>query len=161
MNEAIMTLARMTRTEWDGRSLMGAPFLPYVKGLPLEVVRDSRTYEGYSIWGVALHVLYHKWAMLAVMGAPSRPELYPYERADWPKPPAIQDEAAWKELLALLEKTQAAYLEALERMPPARLEDKVEAWGCTVRDALETMAHHDLYHVVQIRNMGLQGLPRA
>jgi len=160
MDKAINTLLRITKTEWDGKSLMGTPFLPYVKNLPLDAVRSTSSYEGYSVWGIALHVLYHKWAMLAVMGGAPRPELYPFEQADWPALPAKQDEKAWKELLALLEKVHAAYLETLSAMPAAKLDETIAAWQCSVADALETMSHHDLYHVVQIRNMGLKNLPR-
>jgi len=160
MDKAINTLLRITKTEWDGKSLMGTPFLPYVKNLPLDAVRSTSSYEGYSVWGIALHVLYHKWAMLAVMGGAPRPELYPFEQADWPALPAKQDEKAWKELLALLEQVHAAYLETLSAMPAAKLDETIAAWQCSVADALETMSHHDLYHVVQIRNMGLKNLPR-
>lgn len=161
MDKAIATLVSMTKTEWDGRSLMGKPFLPFVKGLPLEVVKSVDTYEGYSVWGIALHVLYHKWAMLPVMGGAQRPELFPYEQADWPKPPAVQDAAAWKELLALLEKVHGAYVESLAAMPASKLEERIAAWDCTVAEALESMSHHDIYHVVQIRNMGLKNLPQS
>ncbi|MEI6388403.1 MAG: DinB family protein [Spirochaetota bacterium] len=161
MDTTIETLLRMTKTEWDGKSLMGKPLLPTLRDLPLDTVRNVATYEGYSAWGIALHVLYHKWAMLAVMGGAPRPELYPYEQADWPKPPATQDEASWKELLALLEKVHAAYVATLAAMSPAKLGDEIAAWKCSVCDALETMSHHDLYHVVQIRNMGLKNLPKA
>ncbi|MDA8409334.1 MAG: hypothetical protein M0001_02960 [Treponema sp.] len=160
MDKSIETLLRITKTEWDGRSLMGKAFLPYVKGLPLDTVRSTATYEGYSVWGIALHVLYHKWAMLPIMGGSPRPELYPFEQADWPALPAKQDESAWKELLALLEKAHAAYIETLAAMPASKLGDSIAAWQCTVAEALETMCHHDLYHVVQIRNMGLKNLPR-
>jgi hypothetical protein len=159
MDKAIEALVNITRTEFDGPSLMGKPFLPYVKGLPLEVVRSNESYEGYSVWGITLHVLFHKWATLPIMGGTARPELYPYEQADWPKTPAKQDAAAWAELLADLEKTQGAYLETLKAMKAEKLDEDIAAWKCTVRQALECMAVHDLYHVVQIRNMGLKNLP--
>jgi hypothetical protein len=138
---------------------MGKPFLPYVKGLPLDVVRSNETYEGYSVWGITLHVLYHKWATLPIMGGAARSELYPYEQADWPKTPAKQEAAAWDALLSNLEKTQAAYLETLMAMKGEKLDEDVAAWKCSVRQALECMAVHDLYHVAQIRNMGLKNLP--
>jgi hypothetical protein len=159
MDKAIETLAGIARTEFDGPSLMGKPFLPYVRSLPFEVVRSNDTYEGYSVWGISLHVLFHKWAMLPIMGGAARPELYPYEQADWPKTPARQDAAAWSELLSNLERTQVAFLEALESMKPERLGEEIPAWSCSVRQALECMACHDLYHVAQIRNMGLKNLP--
>lgn len=158
MDKAIETLVRITEREWNGRSLMGKPFLPCVRELPLEVARDTATYEGYSAWAVCLHVLYHKWAMLPVMGAEAPKELFPYEEADWPKPAGTQD-AAWSRLLELLEKTHAAYVKALSALPPARLGEEIPAWKCSIGDALETMCLHDIYHVVQIRNMGLKKLP--
>lgn len=159
MEMAIEVLIDITKTEFDGPSLMGKPFLPYVESLPLDVVRSNETYEGYSVWGITLHVLYHKWATLPIMGGSARPDLYPYEQADWPKMPAKQDAAAWAELLAKLGKTQKAYLETLKAMRSEKLDEDIAAWKCDVRQALECMACHDLYHVVQIRNMGLKNLP--
>jgi hypothetical protein len=159
MDKAIETLISVTKTEFDGRSLMGKPFLPYVKSLPLEVVRSNESYEGYSVWGITLHVLYHKWATIPIMGGEAQSELYPYEQADWPKTPARQDAPAWAELLARLEQTQAAYLDALASMKSERMAEEIPAWKCSLRQALECMAVHDLYHVVQIRNMGLKNLP--
>jgi hypothetical protein len=159
LDRAIETLGNITKTEFDGPSLMGKPFLPYVRSLPLEVVKNNETYEGYSVWGITLHVLFHKWAMLPILGGNARPELYPYEQADWPRLPARQDSEGWAELLSKLEKTQAAYLETLVAMKPERMADWIEAWKCTVRQAAECMGYHDLYHVVQIRNMGLKNLP--
>jgi hypothetical protein len=114
MDKAIETLARITRTEFDGPSLMG--------------------------------------------GDP-RPKLYSNEQADWPKTPAKQDEEAWAGLLADLAKIHADYLGILESMNPERMDEEVTAWNRAVRQALECMAVHDLYHVSQIRNMGLKGMP--
>jgi len=159
MDRALETLIRMTRREFEGPSLLGAAFLPYVKSLPLEVVRSRESYEGYSVWGIGLHVLFRKWVMLPLLGAGARPELYPYEEKDWPGPSQPEDAEAWAELLGRLEAVQGAYIGALEALRPERLEDRIGAWGCTLGEAAEAMCHHDLYHLVQIRNMGLKNLP--
>jgi hypothetical protein len=55
--------------------------------------------------------------------------------------------------------TQGAYLETLKAIKAEKLDEDIAAWRCTVRQALECMAVHDLYHVVRIRNMGLRNLP--
>src|SRR5512145_2275367 len=128
MDKAIETLVRITEREWNGTSLMGKPFLAYVKELRLEVVRDTATYEGYSVWAICLHVLYHKWATLPVMGAAAQRELFPYEEADWPKPSGTQDAAAWSRLLDLLERTHGSYVKALSAMSPARLGEEIPTW---------------------------------
>jgi hypothetical protein len=98
MDKAIETLVNIKRTEFDGPSPMGKPFLPYVRSLPLDIAKSNVSYEGYSVWGIVLHVLYNKWATIPLLGGKPRSELYPYEQADWPKPDPAQDEAANRKL---------------------------------------------------------------
>lgn len=159
MDRAIEALVRMTRREFEGPSLLGPAFLPYLRSLPLEAVRSRESYEGYSVWGISLHALYRKWVMLPLLGGGTRPELFPYEERDWPEAPAAGGQEAWTELLRRLEAVHGAYLEALAALRPDRMGEPVEAWGCTLGEAAEAMCHHDLYHLVQIRNMGLKNLP--
>jgi hypothetical protein len=155
MDKSLASIVSIAKTEFDGNSLMGKPFLPMVEGLPLGLVKSTETYEGYSVWGIALHVLYHKYSTIKLLGGETGLEPFPYEEADWPKVPADMSEAAWKRLLGELKTVHAAYIKAFENFDMKRWNEEIPAWKCTVGAVLETMAGHDLYHVVQLRNMGL------
>lgn len=158
MDARLESLVRIASTEFDGPSLMGAAFLPCLASIPFEDVARENTYEGYSVWGVALHVLYHKYAAIKLAGGAVSAAAYPYEEADWPRVPAERTKPAWEKLLAELAAMQAAWLKALGEFPMARWDESIPAWGCTVGQVLDCIALHDLYHVAQIRNMGLQSL---
>jgi hypothetical protein len=159
MESVMDSMVRITKAEFDGRSLMGKPFLPTIRGMPPGLAASCETYEGYSVWAIALHVLYHKYLTIKLLGGETGLEPFPYEEADWPKPPSNKSAAAWERLLGELETVQAAYVKALVSFDMKRWKEDVPAWNCTVGDVIETMAGHDLYHVVQIRNMGLKGIP--
>lgn len=158
MDAKLESLTRIARTEFDGPSLMGAAFLPCLASIPFEDVARGDTYEGYSVWGVALHVLYHKYAAIKLAGGAIPATAYPYEEADWPSLPAHLTKQAWEKLLAELAAMQTAWLAALGAFPMARWDEAIPAWGCTVGQVLDCIVLHDLYHVAQIRNMGLPSL---
>jgi len=135
---------------------MGKAFLPCVEAIPFEDLTGTATYEGYTAWGVALHVLYHKWAAINLAGG--KAPAYNYEEADWPKLPAKPDKVAWTSLVEDLKVMQKAWLAALGAFPMSRWDESIPAWGCTVGQVMDCIALHDLYHAAMIRNMGLKSL---
>ncbi len=160
MDKSIEMLVRISRTEFDGPSLLGAAFLPCVRSLPFENLKSTETYEGYSVWAVVLHVLYHKYVTIKLLGGETGLEPFPYEEADWPGVPKRQDRGAWDRLLQELRTVHDFYIRALESSGMARWNDELPQWSCTVGQVLQCMACHDVYHIVQIRNMGLKNLPQ-
>ena len=158
MDAKLESLIRIARTEFDGPSLMGPAFLPCIASIPYEEAAREDTYEGYSVWGVALHVLYHKYAAIKLAGGAVSASAYPYEEADWPRLPAERTRQAWERLLAELAAMQAAWLTALGGFPMTRWDEAIPAWGYTVGQVLDCIALHDLYHAAQIRNMGIPSL---
>ena len=159
MDRSMAALVRIASTEFDGPSLMGKAFLPCLESVPFEELASTSTYEGYSVWGTALHVLYHKWAAIRLAGGKA-PD-YAYEEADWPSLPPKPDKAAWNRLLADLKAMQKAWLAALETFPMERWDETIPAWGCTVGQVLDCIVLHDLYHVAMIRNMGIRSLKKS
>lgn len=160
MERPIEMLVEISKAEFDGPSLMGTAFLPYLKSLPLHTVTTTDTYEKYSVWGVALHVLFHKHATIQLLGGQTGLEPFPYEQADWPPVPKKQDQASWSRLLEELRTVQDSWLKALEASGMSRWDDELPQWKCTVGQVLQCIACHDMYHVAQIRNMGLKNLPK-
>lgn len=156
MDQRLETLVRIASTEFDGPSLMGMSFLPCIEAIPFEELTSAATYEGYTAWGVTLHVLYHKWAAITLAGG--KAPVYRYEEADWPSIPSKPDKTAWVALLADLRTMQKAWLAALGAFPMSRWDESIPAWGCTIGQVLDCIALHDLYHAAMIRNMGLKSL---
>jgi hypothetical protein len=155
MDRTIETIARIAQTEFDGASLMGVPFMPYIKSQSLENARSTRTTEGYSIWGITLHVLYHKYLATQLLGEPGGLDPFPYEEADWPTVPKNAGQAEWNKLLTDLAVVHGRFIEALRHFSMERWDESLPQWNCTIGQVLDCMACHDLYHVVQMRNMQL------
>jgi hypothetical protein len=63
-------------------------------------------------------------------------------------------------LLSDLEVVHRAYLRALETFPAERWSEELPQWRCTIGDVLQCIATHDVYHLAQIRNMGLKDLAK-
>jgi len=160
MDARLESLIRIAETEFDGPSLMGLAFLPCLASIPFEEVAREDTYEGYTVWGVALHVLYHKYAAAKLAGGAIPATAYPYEEADWPSLPDDRGKAAWDNLLVQLATMQKAWISALGAFPMTRWDEAIPAWGCTVGQVLDCIVLHDLYHVAQVRNMGLASLKK-
>lgn len=158
MNQTIESLVRIADTEFAGPSLMGPAFLPCLKSIPAADAASTATYEGYSAWGVALHVLYHKWAAIRLAGWKGRIPAFAYEETDWPPVPADRSQAAWDRLHSELEAMHKTWIEALRAFPMERWDEVIPAWSCTVGQVLDCIALHDLYHIAQVRNMGLPRL---
>ncbi len=155
MDRTMETLVRIAKTEFDGESLMGTAFLPYVKSLPFDKVVNDNTNGGYTVWGVTLHVLFHKCLTIQLVGGQTGLEPFPYEAADWPALPERQDEEGWRRLLEDLELVHKNFIMALENFPMDRWDEVLPEWKCTVGQVMDCIACHDMYHVAQIRNMGI------
>lgn len=155
MDATIRTIARIAEREFRGPSLMGQPLMPYLRSLAFEKAAYDGTTEGYTAWGVALHLLYHKHLTIQLIGGDDGLAPFPYEAADWPSLPERRDPTAWRLLLDELEAMHARFIAALGRFPMSRWDELLPAWSCTVGQVLDCMACHDLYHVAQMRNMGL------
>ena len=160
MQKPIEMLAEIANNEFKGPSLHGKALLPCLESLPLATVTSTDTYEKYSVWGIALHALFEKHATIKLLGGKVALDPFPYEEATWPKVPPKQDEAAWKRLLDELRVTHDAFVKALEAQGEAKWTQDLPQWKCTVGQVLQCLATHDLYHVAQIRNMGLKNLPK-
>lgn len=156
MDKTIETLVRIANREFNGASFMGPAFLPCIKAFDLDTVKKTDTFEGYSVWQIALHVLYHKFAAIQHIGGASAIPKYQYEEVDWPKPKAPMDGVAWNRLIEELESMHQAWIAALTVFPMSRYNEIVPAWNCTIGQILEFVACHDMYHAAQIRNMGLK-----
>ena len=156
MNEIGQVLAEIADREFDGTAYNGPSFMATLRALPLDQVLSTETLEGFSVFAIALHVLYYKHFVLTFLGADVEP--FPYEKTGWPAVPAEADQESWTEVLDRMKHYHALLGKAIREISPSALEEVVPAWRITKRDALLWYVTHDVYHVAQIRNMGVPGL---
>ena len=154
MNEYLAVIIDTTEKEYHGGSFNGPSLRKMLDGLTLEEVTSTATYEGYSVWGIVLHLMYWKYELAAVLEAPDLPD-YPYPKANWTPLPEAPTQEAWEKTLALMDSIHNAYVAALRTFPAEKLGEKM-AFGCTWAETIAWMTTHDTYHIAQIRNMGLK-----
>ena len=155
MNNDLALIISLTESEYNGMSFNAPPLRKMLDELTLEEVTSTETYEGYSVWGIVLHVLYWKYQFAAWLDAPGLPD-YTYQKDNWPALPDILSQEAWDETLAVMDGCHNAYVAALHALPDGKLNEKMEAFGCSWADGIVWMSTHDTYHIAQIRNMGIK-----
>ena len=126
-----------------------------LEGLTLDEVTSTGTFEGYSVWGIVLHLMTWKQQLAAWLEAPGLPD-YAHPGENWPAIPENPSQETWEATLTTMEGIHNAYVAALRELPPGKLDEKIEAWGCSWAEGIAWMTTHDTYHTAQIRNMGLK-----
>lgn len=155
MNSDLAMIIDITEKEYHGGSFNGPSLRTMLDGLTLDEVTSTDTYEGYSVWGIVLHLLNWKQQWAEWLDAPGLPD-YPFPKENWPVLPENPTQEAWEETLALMDSVHAAYVAALRDLPPGKLEEKIEVWDFSWAEAIAWMTTHDTYHIAQIRSMGLR-----
>ncbi len=155
MSSDLALIINLTEREYNGMSFNAPPLRKMLDKLTLDEVTSTDTYEGYSVWGIVLHLMNWKYQLAVWLNAPGLPD-FPYDKANWPALPEDRSQAAWEQTLTVMDAIHAAYIATLRTLPPGKLEENIEAWGCSWADGIVWMSTHDTYHIAQIRNMGLK-----
>ena len=142
--------------EGVGGSLNGPALLETLRSLSPGEAASTDTYEGYSAWSVALHVLYLKHVVCRELVTDLPP--YQYEETDFPKPPPNPDQAAWDSVIQAIEAVHHVFTRALAEASAESLAKVMESWKIPVGTAAAWLVSHDVAHNAQIRNMGLTSL---
>ena len=102
--------------------------------------------KAHSIWEIVLHIA--GWKNAASRRLEGKAQRDPPE-GDWPAVGAT-DEAAWKELLAYLERRHRELVDITSQLGDDRLDRPTCEGFSKAYVLLHGMAHHDLYHAGQI-----------
>jgi hypothetical protein len=155
MEKTLLALLNLADAEFDGRSLNGPSMMKTLEGLTAAQAASTATWEGYSVWEVVLHNIYHKYFVARSLGAAQALEPYPYPQANFAPAPAGPTDAAWKETLAYLRRSHAVCMAAVRALPEDRLDTQMPEWKLAYRDVVAWLCTHDTYHTAQIRSMGV------
>lgn len=138
---------RPGRGSWHG----GPTAVGSLRGVSAEQAAWTPAPGRKSIWQLALHIAYWKYAVRRRIegGADSR---FPRSPANWPRVPKPIDERAWREDIALLKREHERLVQVITAVPSGRYGVAVpdgKRW--TVGEMILGIAQHDAYHTGQIQ----------
>lgn len=104
-----------------------------------------------SIWDLTLHIAYWNYAVRQRLTDGERGS-FPRRPANWPRPPAEPDPAAWRADVALLRAEHRRFIAAAAEIPLSRYGQALPGGkGWTVGELILGIAQHDAYHAGQIQ----------
>jgi len=131
------------RPAWHGPNLRAA-----LRGLSAARAAWRPAPGRHSIWELALHCAYWKYAVCRrLVGGPRGS--FPRHPGNFPSVPPRGDATAWTVDLALLDEQHQRLREAVAALPVARL--KGRRVGAAPARLIYGVAAHDIYHAGQIR----------
>lgn len=138
---------RPGRGSWHG----GPTAVGALRGVSAEQAAWTPAPGRKSIWQLALHIAYWKYAVRRRIegGADSR---FPRTPANWPRLPKPADEHAWRQDVALLKQEHDRLVESIAAVPLSRYAVEVpEGKRWTMGEMILGIAQHDAYHTGQIQ----------
>lgn len=133
------------RKSWHGTNLRGS-----FRGLTLEQLLWRPGPGRPNIWELAVHAAYWKYAVLRQLMTLPRGG-FPLAGSNWFRREGTLSLEAWKQDLVLLERTHRELLEAVVALDPKELDRPSARQAWRIRDLIEGVAAHDLYHTGQIQ----------
>ena len=131
---------------WHG----GASVVGSLRGVRAEQAAWRPAPTRHSIWALALHIAYWKYAIIRRVtgGEPGGFERAP---SNFPSVPSPATDAAWNRDRALLKKTHRELVDVIRSFDPGRLDDPpLTGGGYSSRDLLLGIILHDTHHAGQI-----------
>lgn len=128
---------------WHGTALKGA-----VRGITARQALWRPGAGRHNVWELVLHMAYWKYAVARRLGGLERGG-FPREGSDWINV-ADPSERGWKADVALLHAQHAALVNAVKRLPPAKLDSR-DGSKWTHAEQIAGIAAHDLYHTGQLQ----------
>jgi len=138
--------------DWKGQSFNGRCLREELLAHPADEAASDRTAEGYTVWGVALHV--HRYKELLLAHLERRAPLWPEGEEDFPPvPEGGLSEPRWLETIDAMDQTHEALLTRAMGLTEEFLATEFPPWQITWGEAFAWATGHDGYHTAQIRSM--------
>ena len=132
------------RPAWHGPNLRGA-----LRGLSAEQAAWRPGPGRNSIWQIALHCAYWKYAVFRRLSGKGRRGSFPRKPSNWPALPAHLELESWRADLALLDEQHRRLQEDVAAISAERLGRRLGK--STAARLIYGIAAHDLYHAGQVR----------
>lgn len=132
------------RPTWHGPNLRSS-----LRGLTPEEALWRPAQGRHCAWEYALHCAYWKFMATRRLTGELERGKFPRKPANFPAVPAAPTAGAWKADLELLHACHLELRAAVERLEPARLDEKSGRW--TLAEHAFGAANHDVYHAGQVR----------
>lgn len=134
---------------WHG----GPTPLGALRGVKADQAIWSPTPRRKSIWALALHITYWKYAVRRLIESGPR-GTFPRGPSNWPSPPERPDPRSWMADVSLLRAEHERLVEAASAVRPELLSRRPSgARRWTYGELLTGIAAHDAYHTGQIQLM--------
>ena len=133
------------RAGWHGPTLMNA-----LRGVRAADAVWKPSPERHSVWELALHAAYWKYAVRRRLTAAPRGS-FPRKPSNFPALPEQPDDACWAADVALLREEHARLREVVSNLPARALDTKPAKSKWTNAAHIYGVAAHDVYHAGQIQ----------
>jgi uncharacterized damage-inducible protein DinB len=131
----------------------GATAIGSLRGVGHDQAAWKPTPDRHSIWELALHIAYWKYAVRRRLDESVPRGAFPRSPANWPAVPDEPDERFWKEDRALLRREHEALVTVVRALRPDRLDHRDAKGDYRAIDLLFGVVTHDIYHTGQIQLM--------
>jgi uncharacterized damage-inducible protein DinB len=159
MNE-FDNLIQLYNHEFDGRDYHGHAYngkslIDTLEMINSEIAKNENTFEGYSIWEIVLHLAYCKYLVSSII-LKNENIKFPFVIGNegFSKPQKTTD-IDWNELIRYLKTIHRKSCIAIMELDKSRYSETIKDWKMTLKEAVLWLCSHDIYHIAQIRNMGI------
>jgi len=147
MTEIDRTLDQLKRA-FEGHAWHGPSLKELLNGVTAQQAHARPLANAHSIWELVQHIaVWEDVGRRRLEGDPAEVPISSPE--DWPPAEDVSD-AAWEQAKAAVERGHQALVDAISRVPEARLDEPILEGKSTVYVTLHGVIQHDLYHAGQI-----------
>ena len=134
------------RRAYEGEAWHGPPFKQVLAGVTAEQAARRPVANAHTIWELVLHIaVWESVVRRRLAGEVTDPT----PEQDWP-PVRDTSEAAWKKVLAELERGHLQLRQSIALLSDTQLSDKAPGKDYSLYGMLHGVIQHDLYHAGQI-----------
>jgi hypothetical protein len=132
------------RRSWHGTNLRGS-----IRGVTGREASRRPARGRHNIWEIVVHAAYWKYVVRRRLKGEPR-GAFPLDGSNWFARRGV-NETAWKQDIALLDRTHRALRSAIEGVPEDDLKRSSAGSSVTNFELIAGIAAHDLYHAGQIQ----------